>query len=181
MRRIAAAFIALVGLLATGTALAGAQKYEPLSAAVQARLQRSISDTGAPRLSFADPYEGEVWLATMSARLAKRMPDDATRTEFLTTVHYESTRADPRGTLEAIARHWAIALTPEALDAAVAAGTKEAMALKVDPEAEPNVLQNRQQSLQELFSGEAMDIYASRVRELFRYDLGYDFMTPPAV
>ena len=59
------------------------------------------------------------------------------------------------------------------------AGTKEAMALKVDPEAEPNVLQNRQQSLQELFSGEAMDIYANRVRELFRYDLGYDFMTPP--
>ena len=94
-------------------------------------------------------------------------------------VHYEATRADPRGTLEAIARHWAIALTPEALDAAVVAGTKEAMALKVDPEAEPNVLQNRQQSLQELFSGEAMDIYANRVRELFRYDLGYDFMTPP--
>lgn len=90
MRR---ALAALAGLLAAGTAFAGAQQYEPLSAAVQARLQRSISDTGAPRLSFADPYEGEVWLATMSARLAKRMPDEATRTEFLTTVHYEATRA----------------------------------------------------------------------------------------
>ncbi len=53
------------------------------------------------------------------------------------------------------------------------------MALKVDPEAEPNVLQNRQQSLAELFSGEAMDIYAAHVRELFRFDLGYDFFTPP--
>jgi soluble lytic murein transglycosylase-like protein len=93
MHRFAAVFVALVGLLSTATALAGAQKYEPLSAAVQARLQRSISDTGAPRLSFADPYEGEVWLATMSTRLAKRMPDEATRTEFLTTVHYEATRA----------------------------------------------------------------------------------------
>ena len=54
------------------------------------------------------------------------------------------------------------------------------MAKKVDPEAEPNVLQNRQQSLEELFSGEAMDIYAQLVRQLFRHDLGYDFMTPPA-
>ncbi len=90
---LAAGVAALLGLTAAGTAQAGAQKYEPLSAAVQARLQRSISDTGAPRLSFTDPYEGAVWLATMSARLAKRMPDEATRTEFLTTVHYEATRA----------------------------------------------------------------------------------------
>jgi len=95
---LAAGLAALLGLLAAGAAHAGAQKYEPLSAAVQARLQRSISDTGAPRLSFTDPYEGEVWLATMSARLAKRMPDEATRNEFLTTVHYEATRAglDPQ-------------------------------------------------------------------------------------
>ncbi|MEX1251295.1 MAG: sulfotransferase family protein [Hyphomonas sp.] len=96
-------------------------------------------------------------------------------------VQYEAARADPRGTLVAIAHHWGINFRSEALDAAVAAGTKEAMALKVDPKAEPNVLQNRQQSLPELFSGEALDIYAGRVRELFRFDLGYDLMSPPAV
>ena len=83
----------IAALIAAGPVHAGAQKYEPLSAAVQARLQRSISDQAAPRLSFVDPYEGDVWLATMSARLAKRMPDPATRTEFLTSVHYEATRA----------------------------------------------------------------------------------------
>lgn len=94
-------------------------------------------------------------------------------------VQYEETRADPHAAVCAIARHWNIKLKPDSIDAAVAAGTKEAMALKVDPEAEPNVLQNRQQSLAELFSGEAMDIYAAHVRELFRFDLGYDFFTPP--
>lgn len=118
------------------------------------------------------------WLARFWNRwgdIERAYPDSIIR------VHYEATRADPRGTLDAIARHWGITLTQDALDAAVVAGTKEAMALKVDPEAEPNVLQNRQQSLQDMFSGEAMDIYARRVRELFRHDLGYDLMTPPTV
>lgn len=81
--------------------------------------------------------------------------------------------------LESIGRHWGYNLKPEAIDAAVAAGTKKAMALKVDPNAEPNVLQYRKQSLAEMFSGEAMEIYAACVRELFRYDLGYDLMSPP--
>jgi len=92
--RTGAAGPALVAaLIAAGPVHGGAQQYEPLSAAVQSRMQRSISDQAAPRLAFGDPYDGEVWLATMSARLAKRMPDAATRTEFLTTVHYEATRA----------------------------------------------------------------------------------------
>jgi len=117
------------------------------------------------------------WLARFWNRwgeVEKKFPASILR------VQYEQTRADPRASLEAIARHWNIKLTPAAIDAALAEGTKEAMAKKVDPEAEPNVLQNRQQSLDELFSGEAMDIYAQLVRQLFRHDLGYHFMTPPA-
>ncbi|HBZ30519.1 MAG TPA: transglycosylase, partial [Nitrosomonas nitrosa] len=40
----------------------------------------------------------------MSARLAKRMPDQEEREEFLTTVHYEATRAglDPQLVLSII-------------------------------------------------------------------------------
>jgi hypothetical protein len=118
------------------------------------------------------------WLARFWNRwgeVEKRFPESVLR------VHYEQTRADPRGTLQAIARHWGIELKPEAIEAALAEGTKEAMAKKVDPEAEPNVLQNRQVALEELFSGEAMDVYTRRVKELFRYDLGYDFFTPPTL
>lgn len=99
--------------------------------------------------------------------------------EAVLRVQYERACADPRTTIEAIARHWNVHLTPAAIDAALAEGTKQAMAGKIDPGAEPNVLQNRQQSLEELFSGEAMDIYAQLVRRLFRHDLGYDLMTPP--
>jgi soluble lytic murein transglycosylase-like protein len=84
---------ALVMFVAASHSHAGAQQYEPLSAAVQARMQRSIADHAAPRIAIDDPYEAEVWLKTMSSRLASRMPDEATRTEFLTSVHYEATRS----------------------------------------------------------------------------------------
>ncbi len=116
------------------------------------------------------------WLARFWNRwgeVAARHPDAILR------VQYEETRADPRASLEAISRHWKLELTPASIDAALAEGTKEAMAKKVDPDAEPNVLQNRHVSLPDLFSGEAMDTYRAIVREYFRYDLGYDMMTPP--
>jgi len=79
-------------------ASAGAQKYEPLSAAVQSQLQRAIADTAAPRLAFDDPFAGQVWLKTMSGRLARHVPDETDRLELLTTIHYEATRAglDPQ-------------------------------------------------------------------------------------
>jgi len=92
---------------------------------------------------------------------------------------YEQTRKDPRRIIEGIASHWGITLTEAAIDAALAAGTKEAMALKVDPDAEPNVLQNRKTKLDDLFTGEAMDTYRTRIGELFRYDLDYDLTAFP--
>jgi hypothetical protein len=96
-------------------------------------------------------------------------------------VRYEDTRANPRASLEAIASHWGIALTPAAIESALAEGTKEAMAAKTDPDGEPNVIQNRQVPLAELFAGEAMEIYSGHIRSLFRHDLGYDLLAlPPA-
>lgn len=116
------------------------------------------------------------WLARFWNRwgeIAARHPEAVLR------VPYEETRTDPRATLEAISRHWGISLTPAAIDAALEAGTKDAMEKKVDPEAEPNVLQRRQERLEDLFSGDAMDLYRARVAELFDHDLGYDLSKVP--
>jgi hypothetical protein len=54
------------------------------------------------------------------------------------------------------------------------------MAQKIDPDAEPNVLQNRKTPLTELFTGEALDIYTDHIRTLFRHDLDYDLFSLPA-
>lgn len=88
----------LIALLLPLVALAGAQKYEPLSASVQAALSGAIADQAPPRSSFANPLEAADWLTEMSARLERRMVDRDARHEFLRAVHYEATRAglDPQ-------------------------------------------------------------------------------------
>ena len=116
------------------------------------------------------------WLARFWNRWGEVMKLDPGRFHV---ARYEETRKDPRAQLEAIAGHWDIALTPEAIDKALVAGTKEAMANRVDPEAEPNVLQNRKTDLRDLFKGEAMELYQDMVGDLFRFDLGYDLLAFP--
>lgn len=88
----------LIGLFFCSFAFAGAQKEELLSSNVQTAMQRSINDGQSPRLVFANPAEGEAWLAAMSARLAKRIPDEFIRRTLLTAIHYEASRAglDPQ-------------------------------------------------------------------------------------
>ncbi|MEP6702178.1 MAG: lytic transglycosylase domain-containing protein [Betaproteobacteria bacterium] len=82
----------------SGGARAGAQVEEQLSASVQASLQAAISDRAAPRLVFDSESDATTWLNEMSARLATKIPDATTRTDFLKTVHYEASRAglDPQ-------------------------------------------------------------------------------------
>ena len=81
----------------SGTVHAGSQAEEKLSASVQTALASAIADRSAPKL-IGDPREMQPWLAEMSTRLAKRMPDPEQRTEFLITVQYEASRAglDPQ-------------------------------------------------------------------------------------
>jgi len=90
---------ALVALLwLTGSAWAGAQRYEPLAASVQAALHAAVSDMAAPDPKFASIEERIAWLTEMSRRLERRMPDIDQRLEFLRTVRYEAQRAgiDPQ-------------------------------------------------------------------------------------
>ena len=77
---------------------AGAQHEEPLSNSVKSLMQKSVSDSAAPKLFFSSDDEGKKWLNTMSDRLKNRMPDQGLREDFLRTVHYEATRAglDPQ-------------------------------------------------------------------------------------
>jgi soluble lytic murein transglycosylase-like protein len=90
--------VALALLVATGTAWAGAQQYEPLAASVQAALHDAVSDQASPEPIFASVEEKIRWLAEMSRRLEKRMPDKRARLDFLKTVYYEAQRAglDPQ-------------------------------------------------------------------------------------
>jgi soluble lytic murein transglycosylase-like protein len=85
-------------LLLAPAAWAGAQKYEPLAASVQAALHAAVSDRAAPEPRFDSIEERIDWLTEMSRRLERRMPDRAARLEFLKAVRYEAQRAglDPQ-------------------------------------------------------------------------------------
>lgn len=84
-----------LAVLATGAA-AGNQKEEALGDGVRLALQRAITDARPPKPQF-DTIEDRIgylhWLGEMSDRLQRRMPDRATRLEFLETVWYEAKRA----------------------------------------------------------------------------------------
>src|SRR5262245_16001441 len=85
-------------LLLNASAFAGAQKEEALAASVQAALHAAIADQASPEPIFPSVTEKVNWLATMSERLIKRIPDPQARIDLLKTVYYESRRAglDPQ-------------------------------------------------------------------------------------
>ena len=83
--------------LACPSAQAGNQKEERLAASVRTALHHAVSDA-PPTIAIEDAAERGRWLAEMSLRLEKRVPDPSARKELLTTIHYEATRAglDPQ-------------------------------------------------------------------------------------
>ncbi|MHB1083630.1 MAG: lytic transglycosylase domain-containing protein [Thiobacillus sp.] len=94
---------AKIGLLFTALLLAhpahaGGQREEAMSTNVRSSLQRALADTAVTRTAFRNPSDEVAWLKEMSRRLAKRMPDEEERMEFLTTLHWEASRAgiDPQ-------------------------------------------------------------------------------------
>lgn len=84
-------------------ASAGNQQEEALSLSVQAMMQKSVRDLAAPKL-IGNKAENQAWLAEMSRRMQKRIPDAQYREDFLITVHYEAKRAglDPQLVLSLI-------------------------------------------------------------------------------
>jgi soluble lytic murein transglycosylase-like protein len=104
IQRLKKLFVLMLLALATFNVMAGGQREEDLSHSVKAMMQKSVSDAAAPKLMFSDQQAGDAWLAEMSERLKKRIPDQAYREDFLTSVHYEATRAglDPQLVLSLI-------------------------------------------------------------------------------
>jgi soluble lytic murein transglycosylase-like protein len=94
VRRLIAALL----ICGASAAHAGAQKYEPLSASVQAALHKAVSDSRPAVSSFRTPIDAVDWLSAMSPRLEKRIPNRDYRIDLLRSVHYEATRAglDPQ-------------------------------------------------------------------------------------
>ena len=90
----------LFALLAclSGQASAGAQQYEPLAASVQAALHAAVADRATPEPHFDSIEEKIEWLAEMSRRLERRMPEREERLVFLKAARYEAQRAglDPQ-------------------------------------------------------------------------------------
>lgn len=88
----------IAALLLALPAHAGNQREEAMSANVRSSLQRGLADTAVTRTAFRQVADETAWLKEMSSRLAKRMPDEAERLEFLTTLHWEASRAgvDPQ-------------------------------------------------------------------------------------
>ena len=84
------------GLLFGASAYAGNQKEEQLADSVRLALANAIHDTRPPKPVLRDAQARvryQAWFDEMSKRLTKRIPDQLSRTEFLETVWYESTRS----------------------------------------------------------------------------------------
>jgi soluble lytic murein transglycosylase-like protein len=97
MKRTTHIGLLLASLLLMPPAHAGGQREEALSANARASLQRGLADTAVTRTAMNAADEA-AWLKEMSKRLGKRMPDADERLEFLTTLHWEASRAgiDPQ-------------------------------------------------------------------------------------
>lgn len=67
---------------------------ETTPAMIDPELRALVKQAALETDSFHDRFDGEVWLADMSQRLEKRVPDPAFRIELLKNVHYEARRAD---------------------------------------------------------------------------------------
>ena len=91
-----ASMLLAAGLLLGSAAHAGNQKEEALADSVRLALANAIHDRRPPKPVLRDAAARaryQAWFDEMSRRLAKRIPDVLSRTEFLETVWYESTRA----------------------------------------------------------------------------------------
>jgi soluble lytic murein transglycosylase-like protein len=94
--RLLLAFGASAGLGLAADSHAGNQKEEALADSVRVALSRALTDSAPPKVRIED-IDQRIrylnWLADMSERLARRLPDRQVRIEFLETLWYESTRA----------------------------------------------------------------------------------------
>ena len=86
----------ILSLLLAMPAQAGNQKEEAMADSVRLALSKAVSDSLPPKPTFSNIDERIQylhWLAEMSTRLKRRIPDFQTRKELLEAIWYESKRA----------------------------------------------------------------------------------------
>lgn len=86
----------IFSLLLAMPAQAGNQKEEAMADSVRLALSKAVSDSLPPKPTFSNIDERIQylhWLAEMSTRLKRRIPDFQTRKELLEAIWYESKRA----------------------------------------------------------------------------------------
>ncbi len=100
-RRLAAVAFAMAAMAATPSAHAGAQKQEPLSAAIRATLAKAVTDRDLVR---RDDPDTRAWVLAMRERVHARVRDERLARELLEMVRYEAMRAglDPKLVLAVI-------------------------------------------------------------------------------
>ncbi len=86
------AIAVIAGFAVTPTAQA-ARSSATEAAAIDPELRLLVKQAALETDSFRDRFDGEVWLADMSRRLEKRVPDPQYRVELLKNVHYEARRS----------------------------------------------------------------------------------------
>lgn len=80
------------------------EQYQLLAASTTTVTPYLISDQAISHQTLLSSSSGKKWLTTMSERLKNVMPEKDERDDFLSTVHYEATRAglDPQLVLSII-------------------------------------------------------------------------------
>jgi soluble lytic murein transglycosylase-like protein len=125
-RRFAGIAAAAALVLGCPAANAGTQVEERLAPSVVTVLSAAISDQPVPA-DYGNRADVRPWMDEMSRRLASKVTDGRTREEFLSTVHYEATRAglDPQLVLGVI--QYESAFRKYAISAAGARGYMQVM------------------------------------------------------
>lgn len=93
------AMAALVAVLAViSRPVFASQQYEPMADHVRLALRTALSAPAAPRPIFESVGHRIDWMAEMSRRLARRVPDFTERTELIKIIRYEAQRVgiDPQ-------------------------------------------------------------------------------------
>jgi soluble lytic murein transglycosylase-like protein len=98
---LAAIVLAAAAIAAAPAAFAGAQKQEPMSAAIRATLAKAVTDRDLAR---GDDPDTRAWVNAMHGRVHERMRDDKLARDLLAMIRYEALRAglDPRLVLAVI-------------------------------------------------------------------------------
>lgn len=97
-RRVFALAAVVVAAAGVGSPVFASQQYEPMADHVRLALRTALNAPAAPRPIFDSVGHRIDWMAEMSRRLARRVPDFTERTELIKIIRYEAQRVgiDPQ-------------------------------------------------------------------------------------